>query len=356
MSRAVVIALVCATAACGGGSHPHGTTNPGSTNPGTAPGSTSPDSVRHLYVVSQFDRAIYVYDIAADGALTGPSRTISGTHTGLTNPTSMMVDALGAVYVVNYQASVVVFSPGANGDATPQAALATDTYPIYIANNGPYNYALIANKVKDDGAQATTYLGTIYTTPVTTPAVSGTAFTTETPFTIPYELSIATSPNPNIMGDSVWTCSGVQSPYSFGAAVCYTNPVTSGPSGYLTSPQFRIPSAPNAVAFRADGALVVANQLVYGVPSHISTWRLPGEGDTTPPGAPLSSIQGALAGIVSPVHVFVDDKTNTLYVADTGNGSYQGSIKTWPTDADGNVAPTHVLSGLNYPFAVAVGP
>jgi hypothetical protein len=124
----------------------------------------------------------------------------------------------------------------------------------------------------------------------------------------------------------------------------------------VTSPSFYIPGSPNALDFRADGALVMANQLVYGVPSNISTWALPGEGNTTPPSTPLSVIKGDATGLVTPVHVFVDRAHDTIYVADTGNASYQGSVKTWHTDADGNVAPTHVLSGLNYPFAVSVGP
>ncbi|HEY5247226.1 MAG TPA: hypothetical protein VIJ15_02070, partial [Dermatophilaceae bacterium] len=82
---------------------------------------------RHLYVVSQFAHAIYVYDIAADGSLSGPSRTITGDKTGLTNPITIAVDALGAIYVVNIFDSFIVFGPGADGNVAPQTTISTST-------------------------------------------------------------------------------------------------------------------------------------------------------------------------------------------------------------------------------------
>ncbi len=105
MLRYLVVFFAIAFAACGGGG---GGGGGGNNNDAAAGGN-------HLYIVSQFDRAVDVYDIAADGSFSGPSRTIVGAATGLTNPTSMMVDDQGAVYVVNYQTNVVVFEPGATG-------------------------------------------------------------------------------------------------------------------------------------------------------------------------------------------------------------------------------------------------
>ena len=67
---------------------------------------------QHLYITTENPNQVLVYDINADGSISAsPSRTISGSSTGLTQPVSIWVDNNGAIYVNNITSNVVVFAP-----------------------------------------------------------------------------------------------------------------------------------------------------------------------------------------------------------------------------------------------------
>ncbi len=118
----------------GGPPAAEGTAGMGATGPGGAGGSSLvPVFDEHIYVPSQTDAAIYVYDIGP-GASNQPSRVIKGPKTRLANPQSLEVDRFGALYVVNFDRDVTVFPPGANGDVEPFFTFASGFHPRGISN------------------------------------------------------------------------------------------------------------------------------------------------------------------------------------------------------------------------------
>jgi len=67
--------------------------------------------------------AIAVFAAGANGNV-APIRDITGSNTGLANPISLALDALGDLYVVNqYPASVTEYAPGSDGNVTPIRAI-----------------------------------------------------------------------------------------------------------------------------------------------------------------------------------------------------------------------------------------
>ena len=312
---------------------------------------------RHLYVVMENARAIAVYDIAPDGTLSGPSRTISGNKTGMTQPISVAVDALGAVYVVNLfgPEKFLVFAPGAHGNVAPQTSFPASRVPFSVASNGSSGYALISWDTLDDPSGALVSLGSIYSAA----PPPGSPISSEQPFKVPNAHAMATSPLGNVAGYSVWTCFAQSSPTSNGSVLCYGNPIGVDNFGYgypTDHGAFSIPATPAALVFRSDGALVVANGAAYMRDPNVTTYALPGAGSTTPPAQSLSILTGAETGFRSPVGLAYDAVSDSIYVSDTGLASYQGSIKVWPANATGNVAPSQTIGGLDHPFGIAVGP
>lgn len=71
--------------------------------------------------------SVTVYAPGANGNV-APQRSIMGKDTGLVNPNGIAVDADGNIYVSNVSNgdrpdAIVVFGPGANGDATPRTTI-----------------------------------------------------------------------------------------------------------------------------------------------------------------------------------------------------------------------------------------
>jgi hypothetical protein len=81
------------------------------------------DSSGNLYVSNSLGNSITVYSPGANSN-TPPARTISGNLTSLNVPQFIAVDSNNRLYVSNFGAAgfpgfAVVFSSGANGNATP---------------------------------------------------------------------------------------------------------------------------------------------------------------------------------------------------------------------------------------------
>ena len=297
---------------------------------------------QHLYVASQFDNAIRVYDIASDGSLTGPSRTLQGSTTTLARPTAVAVDALGAVYVVNYHRDVTVYPAGANGDVAPTFTFAKGINPINVTVSAGAQYAIVGSTNPSDDSTTNVYLGTLYSAAL--PPGSATP-APNIPFPIPFMNSFAASPLPDMNSASLLNCAGTDDHVGDTSVICYNSPL-------FGSASFRIPASPNDLKFRADGKLAVSNGRVFGRDPGIATYS----------GSPISGtlftptyeITGSQTGLVSPTAIAFD-AFNNMYVGDTGNASGAGNVRVWPMNASGNVAPTRTVTGLNYPFGIAIG-
>lgn len=92
----------------------------------SAPFGIAFDASGSMYVANESGNSVTVYAAPYNGN-TAPIRTISGPATGLNSPDGVAIDSAGKLYVTNYPAgpgsSIVVFGPGASGNATPIATI-----------------------------------------------------------------------------------------------------------------------------------------------------------------------------------------------------------------------------------------
>jgi hypothetical protein len=309
-------------------------------------------SAQHLYVTQQSVNAVYVYDIGSDGSITGPSRTIQGSATGLSGPSSIFVDDLGALYVTNQFTNVTVYAPGANGNVAPTNTLAAGQRPVFVGPNGENSFAIIG--------QSTTYydtvlLGSIYQTAVPNGARPVTGQSFQSYGLNSYSVAPASGSIP-----TVEACSGtIDTSDSTRASsiLCFPNPISVDSGGYANAFFNFVTASPTSVKFRPDGLLTATNQGSYYAPgANVTTYPAPvppalGVGSTTP----IYTLAGSNTGFQSPVAVAFDTLGN-MYVADYGLASGQGTIRVFPINATGNVAPTRTIGGFTYLDGVAVGP
>ena len=319
----------------------------------------------HLYVAYQFPAAVYVYDIAPDGTLTGPSRTIAGPNTTLNRPTSIAVDDLGRLYVVNYGDfpnqghDVAVFASGASGDVAPIETALVGQNPYYVSSKAgtflthpdPLDYSSSTVVINQPG-------------PITVAPNGATSLIP--PYITPFATGFASyQASPTSRG---LLC--VSSVSSFnngsGSVQCITSPVL-WVTGNLDPGTAQIVNgrARNGfgccsggltdLKFLPDGRLVVSNGRLFNRNPSVDTYEIPGDLSTGPGITPVASISGSGTNLVSPTSIAYDRQGN-LYIGDTGNASFNGSVHVYSLGANGNVSPVRELRGLNYPFGIAIGP
>jgi hypothetical protein len=305
---------------------------------------------------------VFVYDIGADGSITGPSRTLSGPATTLDRPRAIAVDKLGTLYVVNYHRDITVYAPGAGGNTAPVTTFGAGTYPEFIGNNGSYGIGIGGAVPKTDGGQGfdqsreTINLVNIYNAS----APPGFGIVSNLPFIVANSSSFASSPDSGAAGAGIseLTCFGETPLYSGGSVTCYGAPLgtmTTNGNTYLTAAfSYALPEIPGGITFRADGLLAVASDGAYMTPAAIHTYALPGSVPQTYP-TPMYSISGSNTGLLYPTGIAFDSLGN-IYVDDYGMASGNGTVKQWPKNTNGNVAPARTVGGLNFNFSIAVGP
>jgi len=144
----------------------------------SAPTGVALDSVGNIYVADPTggplaNGQIEVFAAGASGAST-PTRTISGSNTGLNTPSGITVSNNGAIYVTNdgTTSTVEVFSAGANGNVGPTRTISGAgsglNGPLGVAI-GPSGAVYVSNS---NGASITVY-GTSGSVPVRT--IAGTS-------------------------------------------------------------------------------------------------------------------------------------------------------------------------------------
>jgi hypothetical protein len=322
-------------------------------------------TLEHLYVVTQFsDAAVYVYDIQPDGSVTGPSRTIEGSNTTLNRPTSIAVDSLGQVYVVNYGDfplqgdNVAVFAPGASGNVAPVQTLLQGSQPFFVSEGAG---GFLIRSATDDKSAVSVVIN--YASGINIPN-SG-----PSPDLPPFVEEGANGVSSYLSGPALdgYICVTTSLPEDGGAGgvQCITSPVewvtgNINPgtaeivNGVAINTVVCCGGMPNALQFLPSGDLLVAYGASYMQAPAISTFVLPGDPSTAPNIQPIRSITGSNTGLTSPTAIAYDSHGN-IYVSDTGNASGAGSVHIYAPMADGNVAPIQQISGLNAPFGIAIG-
>jgi len=302
-------------------------------------------SLQHLYVASE-SNAVYVYTIQADGSITGPDRTLAGPHTKLSAPTSIAVDDLGDLYVVNQFSNVTEYAPGADGDTAPFDTLLDGLNPNYVSYEGGA-FITYPNR---DGANATVRIHD----PGNPNGIP--------PYHESYAYGFASYQA--FLGGPGYFCTTVQQPANGGrgSVTCLALPITwvsdfSDPNADIVNCNIQCTavdtltfSAGGAIdlKFHEDGRLTVASEPYTGHPSpSVDTYGMGNQ-------ALLTSITGSNTLLSSPVAIAFDANDN-IYVVDPGLASGQGSVHVYAHDANGNVAPIHNIAGLNATFGIAIG-
>lgn len=112
-TRILLVALVTFVfAGCGG----HDGTVP--VTPTSLQSETSKVRDHYIYVTNPGNFSVTIYPTGETGNVT-PTSTIIGSNTGLFGPRGVAVDKVGEIYVKNYDSSITVYSAGATGNATP---------------------------------------------------------------------------------------------------------------------------------------------------------------------------------------------------------------------------------------------
>jgi hypothetical protein len=338
--------------ATGGAPAAEGTAGMGEAPGGAGGSSPVPVFDEHIYVPSQTDAAIYVYDIGA-GASDRPSRVIKGPKTRLANPQSVEVDRFGALYVVNYERDITVFAPGANGDVEPFFTFASGFHPRSISNT--LTPTVVGWTASSDSGDTRVYMfNDPYQTQVPAGGLIGDFFASTV------RGAWSWSPVAPIgcgAASQIGRCLKVPKPVS-GALLCPGTDIDACLGGQDSGGNFNlmgraVGQPTDAVRFRPDGKLTMA----WTGPDTVATYEvtLANPADNYSVLKPSSLVTGPATRLNAPMAVAFD-KAGNLYVVSYGRASRMGIVTVYPQDADGDVAPTRALEMIDLPFGLAVGP
>jgi Fibronectin type III domain len=283
---------------------------------------TAQSPAAYAFVVDPGTNSVIEYAKGANGNQ-APVATISGSRTGLNNPTSAAVDPAGDLFVTNPgNGSIAEFAPGANGDVAPIATISGATDPVgltldpagdlFVAEGNHDEVAEYAKGAKGDAA------------PITT--ISGVAA----------RLDAAVGVALDSAGDVFVADDGDNSvtEYAQGANGDVAPVATiSGPATGL--------SDPTGVALDSAGDLFVASN-----DGPVTEYAQGANGDV----APVATISGPATGLNAPTGVALDS-AGDLFVANFG-----GPVTEYAKGANGNVAPIAAFSGPATGLALAPAP
>jgi sugar lactone lactonase YvrE len=95
------------------------------------------DAALNIYVADKATNQILVFAAGATGNAT-PTRIIGGPATGINNPSDLLVDSTGIIYVTNSASgngtgNILIFAAGASGNAAPAATVAAPGNVVGLA-------------------------------------------------------------------------------------------------------------------------------------------------------------------------------------------------------------------------------
>jgi sugar lactone lactonase YvrE len=311
------------------------------------------DSSGNLYVTNNnpaFFPSVTVFSAGSSGNA-APTITISGSNTGLINPTGIAVDSSSNIYVANLGSlsgqadSVLIFAAGSNGNVAPSAvivgsstglayptALALDSSAnIYIANSGSLLGGIDSITVYPAGSNGNV-------------SASATISGTSTGLLIPSAIALDSSRNIYVAND------GSQDGSLDSVTVYPAN------SNGNASPSANISGAgtalisPAGLAVDSSGNIYVTDDMaVTGEGNDYITVYAPGSNGNVSPSNTLYAL-----GLGAPAGIVVDSNKN-LYVANDGSTeSGVDAITVYPPQ---DLFPSETIgmdTGLDSPDGIAL--
>jgi sugar lactone lactonase YvrE len=276
------------------------------------------DSSGNLYVANQNVSSVTVYAAGATGN-SAPTAIIAGANTGLISPTGITLDANRKIYVANPGSlgggpdSITVYATGSSGNVTPTATitgsatgLANPTAitldasgNIYVANSGSQIGGVDSITVYPAGSNGNA-------------PPSATISGVSTGLAVPWGIAVGSNGNMYVANDGITI--GVSDSVTVYAAGSNGN---AAPSATITGSSTGLDS-PGGIAVDSSGNMYVTNDgSLYGNPDSITVYASGSNGNVAP-----SNTLFAL-GIGYPLGIVVDSSGN-LYVAN--NGSAEGNV------------------------------
>lgn len=264
-----------------------------------------------LYVANPGASSVTAFPPGADGD-TQPVLTLTGSHTGLSNPNGTAVDVAGDVFVANTNAnSVTEYAPEMTGDAAPLATIAgpltrLDNPRGLTRDDAGHLFVANAKAVTEYAASANGNVAPIA-------RIAG----TRTRLSLPLGLAIGPDGNLRVANDNGKITVYVAGANGNVAPVAVLR-------GHLTSPQ--------ALAFDSAGRLLVSDAATNTVKAFAA--------GATGSAAPVSTLTGANPPLSAPIGLDVDD-SDDLFVA----SAQTNAVAEFAPGAAGAARPLAVIAG-----------
>ncbi len=332
------------------GNQPPSATISGSSTGLVNPSAIAVDANENIYVAndgSDFGGTVTVtiYPAGSNGNV-APSATISGTNTGLNGPTGIAVDGSGNIYVANRDSNTVtVYPAGSTGNAAPSKTIGgyktglNDPSGIAADSNGQI---YVTNDGSNSGGSDSV---TIYAAGSNGNAgpkgvIGGSNTELVSPMGIAVNGSGIYVAN---VGNNTVTLYGVN---NGNVAPSATIDDSFFPAGIV---------APVGIALDHSGSIYVANQGGFNFDTDVSnaaTVTVYPAGSNSEAG-PSATISGSNTGLNDPAGIAVDSGGN-IYVANNNSNT----VTVYIAGSDNNAQPTATIGGsnttLNSPVGIAV--
>jgi hypothetical protein len=306
-----------------------------------------------VFIANLEGNYVTVFPLGSNGDIS-PIATIEGAATRLSEPEGIAVDPKGNIYVAGNDwtnagaysgSSVIIFSAGSKGNASPMAAIA-----------GPHTSLRSVHSIAVDSS------GKIYVgTSVGKDELAGVAI-------------FASGSNGDVKPDAIIVGSGTELQNPKGIAVDQSGSLLvanasglSDGNGVLVFPagsgdDLR-PSAiisgantgsnwPIGIALDRRGHIYVANARRRGLPASIRVYAASSNGNVSP----IATIGGSETGIDDRnLRGIALDSAGNLYVTNDGRDGQDSSITVFAADSNGNVKPIAVIAGDNTGLSSAAG-
>jgi hypothetical protein len=303
-----------------------------------------PDTQGTIYVADAGSNAIDVFAAGSSGNV-APTRVVSGSNTGLSEPGDVKVDAAGDVFAVNFTGdSIVEFAPQASGNVAPTCTLSGSNTGLRT----PDDMSLEADGTLVVGNFFDTSGNPTGSVEVFAPGSCGN--------TAPLQIIEGSNTNFNTV-DGVGTdaAGNIYADSTLNSTIEVFPPGANG----NVAPGFTISGSNTGLGFVDDLVVGFGGQLYatngFKGPINSVTAFAPGAMGNV---APTQNIVGSSTGLGLPDDLAVDSAGN-IFVTDS-QSSVGPAVLEYASGATGNVAPIVTLDGsnttFNEPEGVAIAP